>query len=122
MFPGSGHALLLDPGVNLLAVMRDSGFLIDRRHFTSAVKRGTVIEFGAAGPIELPSPQEVQRAGRFLTAPLRQLCSPVFLSTLPDGTVQEGLGAIGDPTNRPLLCVAFETVCLGSASSRLRLK
>ncbi len=93
---------MLEPGFDLLSTMRDEGFLVPRRRFSSPVKPGARLEFGAAGPIELPTHQEVARASRDLTQPLRRLCSPVFLSTMPDGTVVEGLGGLDVP-DRPLL-------------------
>jgi len=43
--------------VDLLKVMRDEGFLIDKRIFTSPLKAGQREAFGQAGPVEMPNKQ-----------------------------------------------------------------
>jgi hypothetical protein len=77
---------------------------------------------GAAGPVELPSAQEVARYSRQWTSPIRALSSPVFLSTGEDGRVVQGLGALPND-RRPILFVGNHQVSAlrGLAGRRGRL-
>lgn len=61
--------------------------------------------FGAAAPVELPTPGELEQAAEAAGLKrVRQLVSPVFFSTdAATGRVQQGLGAI--PSTRPILFV-----------------
>ncbi|GAX82792.1 hypothetical protein CEUSTIGMA_g10218.t1 [Chlamydomonas eustigma] len=109
LLPSSGHALLSESNVDIVQLMEEEGFFIGRRQFTSplgttAKARRSINMFGTAGPLELPTNQEVYRTGQNWTSTLRHLCSPVFWSTLPDGTIVEGLDGIPDDM-RPLLFV-----------------
>lgn len=81
VLPRSGHALLHEPGLDVVALMRQEGFYVARRRLTSdpaarggarGQRRGRrggeeeaegpgavqdVNGFGSPGPIELPTPQ-----------------------------------------------------------------
>ncbi|KAG2431972.1 hypothetical protein HYH02_013188 [Chlamydomonas schloesseri] len=92
VLPEAGHALLNEPGGQLLPLLRELGFYTTRRVFSSRVKPGADMNaFGGAGPVEIPNPQEVARYASSWTARIRQLDSPVFMSTLPDGRRVLGL-------------------------------
>eukprot|EP00967_Tisochrysis_lutea_P018371 scaffold20841_cov23-Tisochrysis_lutea.AAC.2 len=145
VLPSAGHAILSDPQVDLLQLMRKEGFLINKRVFTSPIRPGQREGFGLPGPVEMPTKQEdalvpgsnalakavfsgipvcslvqrslppllvslitqeVMRTGQDYTATLRRLLSPVFFSTLEDGTVVEGvegLTPLMQQRERPLL-------------------
>jgi len=108
VLPSAGHAILSDPQVDLLQLMRKEGFLINKRVFTSPIRPGQREGFGLPGPVEMPTKQEVMRTGQDYTATLRRLLSPVFFSTLEDGTVVEGvegLTPLMQQRERPLLFV-----------------
>ncbi|EFJ50068.1 hypothetical protein VOLCADRAFT_104015 [Volvox carteri f. nagariensis] len=95
VLPDSGHAMLYEPGGDLLPLLDEEGFYIKRRVFSSPPAAGAGVDvnaFGTAGPVEVPNAQEVRRYARSWTVRLRELNSPVFLSTLPrDGTRVLGL-------------------------------
>ncbi|GIL58116.1 hypothetical protein Vafri_12969 [Volvox africanus] len=92
VLPDAGHALLYEPGGELLPLLDKEGFYIRRRVFSSPVRPGVDVNtFGTAGPVELPNFQEVGRYAASWTARLRELSSPVFMSTLADGTRVMGL-------------------------------
>lgn len=92
---GHGHALLQEAGVDLMTLLYDRGFYVQRRRLsTAAATRADLAVFGRPGPIELPTPQEVEIAGKGGLGYLRALVSPVFFSTRPDGNRQLGLGGL----------------------------
>ncbi|KXZ50215.1 hypothetical protein GPECTOR_17g852 [Gonium pectorale] len=101
VLPGSGHALLHEPGNDLLSLLEAEGFYTTRRSFSSPVRPGADVNvFGSAGPVELPNEQEVNRYAAAWTSRLRELNSPVFISTLPDGTRVEGLAGLPSRRHR----------------------
>lgn len=57
VLPRAGHAVLSDPSVDVVGLMRGEGFLVDRRTFTSSVKLGQTGQGGPAGPVEVPNKQ-----------------------------------------------------------------
>ncbi|GLC75720.1 hypothetical protein PLESTF_001677300 [Pleodorina starrii] len=92
VLPDSGHALLYEPGGELLPLLDQEGFYIRRRVFSSPVRPGVDVNaFGTAAPVEVPNEQEIGRYASSWTSRLRELNSPVFLSTLPDGSRVLGL-------------------------------
>ena len=58
-FPGRSHALLQEAGVNLVALMREEGFYVERRIMSSPEATRGRGSFGEASPIELPTPHEL---------------------------------------------------------------
>jgi len=57
VLPNAGHAILSDPQVDVLQLMREEGFLINKRVFTSPLKPGQREGFGQPGPVEMPTKQ-----------------------------------------------------------------
>ncbi|KAG1656602.1 hypothetical protein FOA52_010304 [Chlamydomonas sp. UWO 241] len=106
VLPDSGHAPLSEPGVDLISLMDEEGFMIDCREFTSTPKRGRrgLGAPGSAGPIEKPGAAETARASADWNGTVAKFCSPVFFSTMPDGTIVRGLAGI-PADERPLLFV-----------------
>ncbi|KAK9838483.1 hypothetical protein WJX81_002279 [Elliptochloris bilobata] len=100
---GRSHALLQEAGINLVALLEEEGFYVRRRIMSAPLARRGRTSFGAAAPIELPTPRELRRFAEGGQDIFRRLVSPVFFSTAADGTVQRGLGAI--PDARPMLFV-----------------
>lgn len=92
---GHGHALLQEGGVDLMALLRQRGFYVQRRRLSSpAATRADLAVFGRPGPIELPTNVEVDIAADGALRTFRSLVSPVFLSTGADGRRQLGLGGL----------------------------
>jgi len=58
---GHTHALLQEAGMNLVAVMEEEGFYVRRRMMSAPLARRGRASFGAAAPIELPTPREMER-------------------------------------------------------------
>ncbi|KAG1657023.1 hypothetical protein FOA52_012049 [Chlamydomonas sp. UWO 241] len=130
LLPLSGHAPLSEPRVDVIALMEEDGFLVDRREFSSPPARGPSARAwrpAEAGPVELPSAAESARAAAEWTDHFTfsyksaraaaewtdhftAACSPVFLSTMPDGTVVEGLAGLPADA-RPLLVVGNHQLC-----------
>ena len=103
---GRSHALLQEGGVNLVSIMKEEGFYTDVRKLSVPIeKRLAFSTFGTPGPIELPTDIELQRYGKSVTQFSRQLTSPVFISTSPDGMKSFGLGDIPSPGDRPIIFV-----------------
>ena len=126
MLEGSGHAALQEGGMDLLAVLEDTGFYTARRRMSSsgagpAPKAAPAPEDGgrAAGkrrrrgtgasryavPVEIPTEQEVRQTvqnDRQLRV-LKSVASPVFYSTDAQGAIVRGLGNV--PEGRPILFV-----------------
>ena len=57
--PGRSHALLQEAGVNLVALMKEEGFYVERRIMSSPEATRGRGSFGEASPIELPTPHEL---------------------------------------------------------------
>lgn len=58
---GRSHALLQEAGINLVALLEEEGFYVRRRIMSAPLTRRGRASFGAAAPIELPTPRELQR-------------------------------------------------------------
>ncbi|CAL8462015.1 g1546 [Coccomyxa elongata] len=101
---GRSHALLQEAGINLVSILKEEGFYVERRVLSApAVARGRN-SFGVAAPIELPTLRELDiYADKSFTTTIKRLTSPVFFSTNEDGRMQRGLGAL--PAARPMLFV-----------------
>ena len=56
---GHSHALLQEAGVNLVALMKEEGFYVERRIMSSPGAARGPGSFGEASPIELPTPHEL---------------------------------------------------------------
>ncbi|KAK9810026.1 hypothetical protein WJX72_003591 [[Myrmecia] bisecta] len=102
---GHGHAVLQERNIHLLHIMKQEGFYVAQRTFTAQLRAGDpgITNAGTAEPLEMPTKEEVVRVARFVNGPIRALVSPVFLSTLEDGRVVEGMAGV--PHVRPLLIV-----------------
>ncbi|KAG2498570.1 hypothetical protein HYH03_003321 [Edaphochlamys debaryana] len=98
VLPDAGHALLSEPGGALLPLLDAEGFYVTRRVFSSPLPPGadpaSVNVFGSAGPVEVPNEQEVHRYSKAWNNRMREINSPVFTSTLPDGTRVLGLAGL----------------------------
>lgn len=105
VLPGAGHSLLQERGVGLLSIMREEGFYVIERKFTSRPRgRRVGNNYGKAGPLELPTLRELERTFEQY-APIGTLTSPVFFSEAADGTIQQGLGNVNTDTQRPILLI-----------------
>ncbi|KAL4442037.1 hypothetical protein ABPG77_011298 [Micractinium sp. CCAP 211/92] len=100
---GRSHALLQEGGVDLGAILEEEGFYVRKRRMSAPIRKRTAAGFGVAAPVELPTPEELQRYAERTTAFGRRLSSPVFISTGTDGSRCLGLSQI--PEGRPLLLV-----------------
>ena len=80
------HALLLEAGVNLLQILKDEGFYVTERRFSSSNGEPSKPNaFGMAAPIELPTEREHAKR-RMPLVSLNRLVSPVFYSTPTENT------------------------------------
>lgn len=78
------HALLQEGGVDLVQILKEEGFYVTERRFTTQNGRQPRINaFGTPDPIELPTEIERQKAGQRFSF-LSVLTSPVFYSTTED--------------------------------------
>ncbi len=56
---GRSHALLQEAGINLVSILKEEGFYVERRNMSApAIARGRN-SFGVAAPIELPTLREL---------------------------------------------------------------
>lgn len=94
---GASHAALQEPGVNLMLIAKQNGFL---------PKHSDAPLMTRDDEFDPPSPADIQRARESL-ATLRAITSPVFFSTRSDGKIVRGLGAvpIRQRGGRPILLV-----------------
>jgi 1-acyl-sn-glycerol-3-phosphate acyltransferase len=94
---GASHALLQEPGTNVIEIAKRNGFL---------PRKATDPVMTRDAKFDPPSAADIERARESL-AGLRALTSPVFFSTRPDGKIIRGLGAvpIRQRANRPILLV-----------------
>eukprot|EP01023_Acetabularia_acetabulum_P044135 TRINITY_DN4423_c0_g2_i4.p1 TRINITY_DN4423_c0_g2~~TRINITY_DN4423_c0_g2_i4.p1 ORF type:complete len:692 (-),score=84.31 TRINITY_DN4423_c0_g2_i4:337-2412(-) len=105
------HAVLLEAGVDLANIIKESGFYTVERNMTSnsVVRKGNY--FGTAGPIELPTNQELRKHMQhnnqlFSIANVTRLLSPVFLSTDQHDRISLGLDKLfGRSSQRAMLFV-----------------
>jgi hypothetical protein len=67
--------------------------LSNGRASVSASDSGSVA-FGTPAPIPLPTLPEIKADGQGFVQTIRRLCSPVYYSTLPDGTVVQGFDGL----------------------------
>lgn len=74
---GRSHALLQEAGINLVALLEEEGFYVRRRIMSAPLSRRGRASFGAAAPIELPTPRELQRFAEGCGASIA-CCEPVF--------------------------------------------
>lgn len=59
VFEGRSHALLQEAGINLVQIMREEGFYVERRIMSATASKRGRGSFGEASPIELPTPREL---------------------------------------------------------------
>lgn len=102
VLPGGGHALLVDPErLNLATALRASKLYapeLKQKAFDKA--QNAVRDFVP------PNATTVADTRRRVVDPLRRLVSPVFFSTLEDGSVVRGLEGVPPPgSKRPVLLV-----------------
>lgn len=71
---GRSHALLQEAGIDLVALLEEEGFYVERRVMSAPVARRGRQSFGAAAPIELPTPRELERFAEGCAAALPSLC------------------------------------------------
>ncbi|KAK9908919.1 hypothetical protein WJX75_004666 [Coccomyxa subellipsoidea] len=101
---GRSHALLQEAGINLVSILKEEGFYVERRLMSAPMKQRGRNSIGLAAPVELPTPKELDiYADKSYTTTIRRLTSPVFFSTAADGRVQRGLSNL--PDARPMLLV-----------------
>ena len=86
LLPRAGHALLQEGGVDLGSIVVEQGFYSRERRF-SAPETATVSRArtrtsggGAADPVDLPTPKELDNWTERATSLSRKLTSPVFFS------------------------------------------
>lgn len=58
---GRSHALLQEAGVDLVQILREEGFYVQRRTMSAPVRSRSREAFGAAMPIELPTRIELDK-------------------------------------------------------------
>lgn len=105
--PQRSHTLLQEAGVDLVNIMKEEGFYVKERILSCPPKPGKkknmINNFGSAkGPIELPTEIEIKKTYEAFKN-IRDPSSPVYFSTLSDGTVVNGFDGL--PDDRPLLFV-----------------
>ena len=61
IFPNNSHALLQEAGIDLVDIMKERGFYVNRRRMTSPVASRKKGSFGQANPIELPTIRELDQ-------------------------------------------------------------
>ena len=71
---GRSHALLQEAGIDLVALLEEEGFYVERRVMSAPVARRGRQSFGAAAPIELPTPRELERFAEGCAAARPSLC------------------------------------------------
>ncbi|KAK9819759.1 hypothetical protein WJX72_002051 [[Myrmecia] bisecta] len=76
---GRSHALLQEGGVNLVELMQEAGFYVQRRVLSAPLERRGKASFGSAAPIELPTPRELDTYAEGLSAPPLQQCGKASL-------------------------------------------
>lgn len=67
--------------------------LSNGRASTSAFDGGATA-FGTPAPVQLPTPLEIKADGGGFVSTIRTLCSPVYYSTLADGSVVQGFAGV----------------------------
>eukprot|EP00210_Caulerpa_lentillifera_P001680 g1615.t1 len=111
--PGKSHAFMEDSSVNLLQILKDEGFYVTKRVFTSnggierSNSRPKLNNFGIAAPTELPPKREIEKL-ESLVSQVNTLASPVFFSTDSYGNIRQGLKFL--PESRPLLLVGNHVI------------
>ncbi|GBF99661.1 acyltransferase chloroplastic [Raphidocelis subcapitata] len=115
VLPGRSHAVLQEAGVDLVQIMQSEGFYATTRALSNGRPSAGPTDsgataFGTPAPIQLPNPAELRadRDSGFVNT-IRRLCSPVYYSTLADGTVVQGFDGVprrpAGGEGRPLLFV-----------------
>ena len=56
---GRSHALLQEAGINLVSILKEEGFYVEQRNMSAPVKARGRKNMGAADPVELPTPREL---------------------------------------------------------------
>lgn len=78
------HALLQEAGIDLVQILKEEGFYVTQRRFTSQNgSRPELNQFGTASPIELPTDVEFERISSVISRN-NIFTSPVFYSTNED--------------------------------------
>lgn len=54
------HALLQEAGINIVSIMREEGFYVQKRILSAPANQRGRNSFGEAAPIELPTPKELE--------------------------------------------------------------
>lgn len=104
MLEGRSHAMLQEAGLDIMAELEAEGFYTTRRTLTSPAARRSRDRFGSSGPVDLPTPVELDTlAERWRLLPPNRTCAlhlaagealPVVFLTLPALTaLQEGRGS-----------------------------
>ena len=98
VMPGRSHALLQEAGVNLVALMKEEGFYVERRIMSSPEATRGRGSFGEASPIELPTPHELSTYADKCALLLGSPAHGNFLPASPRRWRQEfGLGSKQPP-------------------------
>ena len=98
---GRSHALLQEAGINLVALLEEEGFYVRRRIMTAPLARRGRASFGAAAPIELPTPRELQRFAEGCGAPTtgaEPVAGPPAVLALSPGARPDGVAAAHEGT------------------------
>lgn len=56
---GRSHALLQEAGINLVSILKEEGFYVERRLMSAPMKQRGRNSIGLAAPVELPTPKEL---------------------------------------------------------------
>ena len=56
---GRSHALLQEAGINLVSILKEEGFYVERRVMSAPMKQRGRNSIGLAAPVELPTPKEL---------------------------------------------------------------
>ncbi|KAI8467306.1 MAG: alpha/beta-hydrolase [Monoraphidium minutum] len=113
VLPGRSHALLQEEGVDLVQILQTQGFYVTERVLSNgtastSARGGGGAAFGSAAPVQLPTAVEIAADRGGFVSTIRRLCSPVYYSTMPDGSVVQGWGGVPRhaPGAPPLLFIA----------------
>lgn len=79
------HALLQEVGIDLVKILKEEGFYVTRRQFSSTKEtKPPINRFGTGFPIEMPTPIEIEKSGSSFSS-LDRFVSSVYFTTTSEG-------------------------------------
>lgn len=108
VIPEGSHMLLQEAGIDLVKIIKEEGFYVQSRRLSgrpdeNGAPSRSLNNFGSAkGPIELPTPTELERTIAALNSVFSN-SSPVYFSTMDDGSIVQGFAGV--PKDGPVIFV-----------------